>query len=403
MSSSKRTIVPLPYWVYRLEMLLFCLGGLYVSSHLTYTHYANYNIISYQSFCALSQHINCDHVAQSHYSILLGVPVAVWGLLGYLAMLAIIGSGFARRFGTHRFWPLCFFISILYSFISIIYAYISVWHIESICILCYLTYGTNFSFVLISWITIRRYRLGYFSGLREDVRIIIDNIRLALPIGLVFAFSAIALIAYYPPYWNFYYLPDPSNFHQGVTSDGYPWIGAKSPRLTVVEFADYQCFPCKKSHLAIRKLIQKYPDKLRLVHRHYPMGKICNPIVQEIFHENSCILALLAICAERYGRFWEMNDYLFYNHMVSEEQINIKALTSSMKINYPDFADCLNQNEALEQMKEDILEGNRLNITATPSYLIDGKIYDGAALYEKISEYIDTSSDTPEMRTKNGS
>src|SRR3954452_1832640 len=56
------------------------------------------------SFCAISEYVNCDRVAMSPYSVVLGVPVAAWGALGYALALLLAPTGFPpgpRREG----WP----------------------------------------------------------------------------------------------------------------------------------------------------------------------------------------------------------------------------------------------------------------------------------------------------------
>src|SRR2546428_2159409 len=48
----------------------------------------------YASFCNLGGVVNCDAVLGSRYSVLLGVPVAAWGLLAFIAgaLLALPGA-----------------------------------------------------------------------------------------------------------------------------------------------------------------------------------------------------------------------------------------------------------------------------------------------------------------------
>ena len=60
---------------------------------------------------------------------------------------------------------------------------------------------------------------------------------------------------------------------------GWHWIGATKPTVTIYEFSDYQCPHCLRGHEQMRKLLAQYPDKLRLVHRHYPLDHQCNPAI----------------------------------------------------------------------------------------------------------------------------
>ena len=55
----------------------------------------------YQSYCAMSERVNCDTVALSDYAVFLGLPVSLWGLLGYVFMGALAVWGL-RGHSRHR-------------------------------------------------------------------------------------------------------------------------------------------------------------------------------------------------------------------------------------------------------------------------------------------------------------
>jgi uncharacterized membrane protein len=61
---------------------VLCLGGLAASAYLTVEHYSS----SPSYACPATATINCIKVTTSSYSELLGIPVALLGLLFFLAM-----------------------------------------------------------------------------------------------------------------------------------------------------------------------------------------------------------------------------------------------------------------------------------------------------------------------------
>jgi uncharacterized membrane protein len=65
----------------RLVMVALTLVGLGVASYLTYIHYAGINPV-----CTAGT--SCLRVQTSKYSKLAGVPVALMGLIGYIAIMA---------------------------------------------------------------------------------------------------------------------------------------------------------------------------------------------------------------------------------------------------------------------------------------------------------------------------
>jgi uncharacterized membrane protein len=64
-------------------MLALALAGLGVATYLTIVHYAGGSPV-----CAISH--GCETVQHSRYAKLAGVPVAVIGLAGYIAVLALL-------------------------------------------------------------------------------------------------------------------------------------------------------------------------------------------------------------------------------------------------------------------------------------------------------------------------
>jgi uncharacterized membrane protein len=65
---------------------LVALAGVAVSSVSLYHHFSK----SKTSFCDINESFNCDLVNRSQYSSVLGVPVALIGILGYLLILGLV-------------------------------------------------------------------------------------------------------------------------------------------------------------------------------------------------------------------------------------------------------------------------------------------------------------------------
>lgn len=162
------------------------------------------------------------------------------------------------------------------------------------------------------WLIRRRYEnCPLIASLKYDLEFYKQNkLKIILTIFAV-GILGIFLSVFYPNYWNYRIVITPKQVNTGLTTDGHPWIGAENPELTIIEFSDYLCFQCKKMHFFLRNLVSRYPEKLRLVHRHFPMDHSYNPIVKEPFHPGAGILSLIAISSVENNRFWKTNDYLF--------------------------------------------------------------------------------------------
>jgi uncharacterized membrane protein len=82
----------------RIAMIVLAVIGLGIASYLTYVHYAGI-----KPACTAGE--SCTKVQTSIYSKLAGVPVALMGLIGYIAILA---SLLVRETETSRFATLIF-------------------------------------------------------------------------------------------------------------------------------------------------------------------------------------------------------------------------------------------------------------------------------------------------------
>jgi protein-disulfide isomerase len=99
------------------------------------------------------------------------------------------------------------------------------------------------------------------------------------------------------------YLDPPAPFRAHVGVDG-PTRGAPDAPVTLVEFEDFQCPFCKKAQETVQNVLARYKDKVKLVHRDFPLQPL---------HPASLKAHEAARCAEEQGKFWEYRDLLYKN------------------------------------------------------------------------------------------
>ena len=368
---------PLPYSIYSGAALGLGFAGLIVSAYLAASHYWVYTDINHRSFCAISNAINCDTVSESPYSIWWKLPVPMWGVFGYAGlMLLLIFCGLPSA-GQKRVWTMSFALALAYSLFSILLAAVSTFKIGSYCILCIVTYAINLLLLYLTWIVRRRFHAGpILAALRDDIRYLRQRGKVTLPLFLAVVSGILLTRLLIPAYWEFKPPPSLATLEQGLTAEGLPWVGAENPRVTIVEFADYQCFQCRKMHFYLRELAARYPGKIRIVHRHYPMDHEFNFIVQEPFHVGSGKMALLAIHAETKGKFWEMNDQL-YKLGGTGQDLDLMEIAGATGIESRELAAALDHPFYRDRLAVDIHYGMKLRILGTPSYIINGVAYQG--------------------------
>ena len=373
----QKKIQPFDFLYYYVPVVILVLLGIADTLYLSISHYRVYADIGYKSFCAVSRAINCDTVSQSPYSIFLQIPLPIWGIIGYTFVLILLGLAGTKHANKKRLWGILFWILLIFSVHSVILAAISSFIIHSYCLMCIASYLINFALLYYFWFINRRFGdTGLIRGLVPDLKFLIDKKHFMLPICFVYLAVIISLLAAMPRYWEL----DPPKLSQsinkGITSDGHPWIGADDPELVIVEYTDYLCFQCRKFHFYLRELIQDNPEKIRLVHRHFPLDHKFNPIVRKKFHGGSGKLALFTIYAQAQGKFWEAND-LFFKLNPKIKIVKLKPLAESLGLNYKDMSRAQYDAQIQSKLLKDIRAGLELGISGTPAYVIKNELYQG--------------------------
>lgn len=126
----------------------------------------------------------------------------------------------------------------------------------------------------------------------------------------------------------------------------------------IVEFGDYECPFCRRSHPALEKLLESNPE-VTIGFRHYPLSDV---------HPRAEGAARAAICAEAQGRFLGMHALLFESSEWQEtgdwrllaEEAGVPDLT--------EFVRCLSGDAVQKRLEEDRRLAEVLEVTATPVF-----------------------------------
>jgi protein-disulfide isomerase/uncharacterized membrane protein len=368
--------------------------GIGVAVELTQIHVRVHANPNTRSFCTLSEHISCDKTAQSAYAMFLNVPTSVWGLLGYaiVFVVAVLGWRSRRPFLALPLLGLSCVCALVGTLMAILSAVL-----HNLCILCSITWVVDFTLLAVSIALLRS--IGWHRALddlayawrRQRTHLIAAGIgALALvPVARALtsaAWGKPAAAAHVPVS-----LSDrarsgaDANIPQGTDDAGHPYMGGSQPKLTIVEFADYQCPHCAAAHAEMRELLAKNARDIRIIHRHFPLDQQCNSLVQRPFHTHACDYAKMAVCAALAGKFWQANDYLF-EHGRDPEPVSLDALARQLELDVQQLRSCFD-TAGTEKVRADVEEGLSLKIQGTPTFVIDGKLYPGRVADEVLEAY----------------
>jgi protein-disulfide isomerase len=164
-----------------------------------------------------------------------------------------------------------------------------------------------------------------------------------------------------------------------VSIQGAPVRGAADAPVTLVEFSDFECPFCKQAHPTLKQLLERYPGKVRLAYRDFPLDSI---------HPQARRAAEAARCAHDQGKFWEYHDVLF----TQSPQLALEDLrryAGQVGLDVTKFDGCLAAGVHKATVQRDLDEGNRLGITGTPAFFINGRTLSGAQPLEAFTKLID--------------
>lgn len=151
---------------------------------------------------------------------------------------------------------------------------------------------------------------------------------------------------------------------------------AKAP-VAVVEFSDYQCPHCKAIEPVLAKLLAEYKGRVKLYFKNYPISKL---------HPEAADAAAAAIAAGNQGKFWPMHDLLF-EHQDKLTPVDLEKYAADLKLDVKRWKTDLAAARKLVEKDHD--EGEKLEVSSTPTLYINGSKYHGPHKYEEIKDWVD--------------
>lgn len=164
-----------------------------------------------------------------------------------------------------------------------------------------------------------------------------------------------------------------------------PVKGDPKAKVTVTEFADFQCPFCGRFHTdAYLPIVKDYVDtgKVKFVYKQLA-----------ILGKESTDAANASLCAKEQNKFWEYFDYL-YTHQQGENQgafspDNLKKFAAELGLNISQFNTCLDDQKYNDQVQADIAEATRLGFNSTPSIAVGKTPIIGAQPYAQFKAAIE--------------
>ncbi len=154
-----------------------------------------------------------------------------------------------------------------------------------------------------------------------------------------------------------------------------PTLGAADAKVTIVEFLDPECESCRAFNPAVKKILQDYGGRVRLVVRYMP------------FHPNSLRAAAWTEAAGDQGKYWQMQEILFQRQSewgakhgpaaASQAKPDVNAVfekyAMELGLDIEKINKAVTENRYTSKITRDQADGQSLGVTQTPTFFVNGR------------------------------
>ena len=152
-----------------------------------------------------------------------------------------------------------------------------------------------------------------------------------------------------------------------IPVDDSPVFGnTTNPKLTIVEFTEFQCPYCSRIAPVVKDLMDKHAGEIKFVYKNFPLS----------FHPNARPAAAAAIAAQKQGKFWEYRYALAPHSRELGDSIYV-AVAKEVGLNIDQFNKDRVLDDAMNaRIDKDFNLGAKVGVQGTPNFYINGKRQD---------------------------
>jgi protein-disulfide isomerase len=342
--------------------------------------------------CHALSKTGCE-IALSESGLLFGVPIAMIGVAGSVAMFFLAGLALLESdrshsktlIPAHALWFLALggvLASIAMAFVSLIDG--------RVCPFCVIWYGISIALFLASWAAVNG---SFLTALSRGVRSVLGWQGLCA-MGL-FVVILGGLGAKYTLDTQNAEIRKSSLYEKQKEQvleelgkktsievpemPGVPSIrsGKGTPHLRIVEFSDLECPFCRRLSDHLETFMEESEVPIVLEFVHFPLNRDCNPYMKSRLHESACDAARASICAHKEDQFWPYIA-LAFQHQSDLEVEDLVEYATTLGMDEEAFLTCLDSEETQERLLENIESAAALGVRSTPTMLINGYKVSGA-------------------------
>lgn len=165
-------------------------------------------------------------------------------------------------------------------------------------------------------------------------------------------------------------------------------MGDPNAPVKIIEYADFQCPFCLRYWQETElQIINMYVTTGKVYYEYRSVGAFIGP--------ESASAAEAAYCAGDQGKFWEYHDILYSNWTgenagdFTPDKLHQYAAAAGLDPNK--FDDCLSRGSHTSQVQQDVTSAKADGVQATPCFLINGRLIEGAQPFDIMQQSIESA------------
>jgi len=157
-----------------------------------------------------------------------------------------------------------------------------------------------------------------------------------------------------------------------------PAMGPADAPVTVIEFIDFQCPHCVSIGPIVKKIMQTYPDKIRLIIKNFPYKN----------REHARLAAEASLAARDQDKYWEMHDILI-TRSPQLDRTSLIAYARELGLDVAKFTEAIDHGSHAAEIDRDLQLARSIDLYNTPTFYINGRQVVGKRHFHYFQKLID--------------
>lgn len=339
--------------------------------------------------CSIDGVDGCQELAQSKYAKILGIPIALPGLFYYCTSFFLLGmimrSDSQKK--TSGLVTALLSLAIFGTIFDVYLAYINFFKLVVYCRLCAYTYVCTAGILASAvWIYMLNKKENRENGSPADAwpAAGLGLVLAAAITGALFVTSRVSaspaadlLPAEQVPEFlaEFRALKEAKLSTQGIETVE----GDANAYIVIHKFADFLCPHCHDAGKILQGVSARWPGRIRIYYRQFPLDGLCNPAIQRKNAEYGpmrCDGATATICSVQQKIFPGMHHGVFDLQRDPDaiSRANLQRLTEKLGGNWQQLQACMATQMPLAAISRDVKDAESIELNSTPVLVVQGRV-----------------------------